>query len=102
MTYQVKKPVSKFAFQTQRAALQRGTLSGKTSKGAFTLEKSNLSPNVKPGSEVEVVPTYKSKGSMKAEDWPDVQKAAVKMLKDTLPADPMTVVGLCTLNQVDP
>ena len=72
-------------------ACVRGVLSGKTSKGAYTLEKPTLAMHVDPRSEVEVVPTYPKKHDVAPDKWPDIQKAAVKALKASIPADPMEV-----------
>ena len=72
-------------------ACVRGVLSGKTSKGAYTLEKPTMAMHVDPRSEVEVVPTYPKKHDVAPDKWPDIQKAAVKALKASIPADPMEV-----------
>ena len=72
-------------------ACVRGVLSGKTPKGAYTLEKPTMAMHVDPQSEVEVVPTYPKKHDVAPDKWPDIQKAAVKALKASIPADPMEV-----------
>ena len=74
-----------------RARVRPRVLSGKTSKGAYTLEKPTMAMHVDPQSEVEVVPTYPKKHDVAPDKWPDIQKAAVKALKAPIPADPMEV-----------
>jgi len=68
----------------------RGVLTGRSSRG-LTLDNPTLSPDIDRDSDTEVVPRYRQKGEMKPHLWPDVQTAAVKLLTETLPADPLTV-----------
>ena len=74
-------------------ACVRGCVSGRTSAGNLTLERTSVCApgSVDPRAEVLVVPTYPKKGEMAPEKWPDVQAAALTVLKETLPADPLTV-----------
>ena len=69
----------------------RGALSTRTGRGHLTLDKAQLAAGVNPDAEVDVVTTYPKKHDIAPDRWHEVQTAAVKALKDHIPADPMTV-----------
>ena len=69
----------------------RGALSTRTGRGHLTLDKAQLAAGVDPDAEVDVVTTYPKKHDIAPDRWHEVQTAAVKALKDHIPADPMTV-----------
>ena len=72
-------------------ACVRGVLSGKTSKGAYTLEKPYEGDARRPAERGGGGPHVSKKHDVAPDKWPDIQKAAVKALKASIPADPMEV-----------